>query len=160
MKLGNGFAPVPRMLEKGVNVCLGTDGAASNNSLNMFHEMNILSLIHKGVEKKADSMSAKTVLKIATINGAKALGIDDKVGSIEEGKKADLAIINLNELSMIPHNNIIASLVYSANGTEVDTVLVGGRVVMENRKILTFDEEDIKNKCQEICVRVNKELGR
>ena len=160
MKLGNGFAPVEKMLEKGVNVCLGTDGAASNNSLNFFHEMNILSLIHKGVEKKADAMSAKTVLKIATINGAKALGIDSKVGSISEGKKADLAILDSTALSLTPHNNLIGSLVYSANGTEVETVLINGQIVMENKQILTFNEDEVKAKCEEISKRVLKELGR
>lgn len=143
MKLGNGFAPVPKMLEKGINVCIGTDGAASNNSLNLFHEMNLLTLVHKGVSKEAQCISAKEAIQIATINGAKALCLEDKIGAIEEGKKADLAIINLKTPSFMPKNNLIAGLSYSANGSEVETVIIDGKITMENRQVLTMDEERI-----------------
>lgn len=143
MKLGNGFAPVPKMLEKGINVCIGTDGAASNNSLNIFREMNLLTLIHKGVSKVAQCISAKEAIQIATINGAKALCLDDKIGSIEVGKKADLAIINLKTPSFMPKNNLIAGLSYSANGSEVETVIIDGKITMEQRQVLTMDEERI-----------------
>ena len=141
MKLGNGFAPVPEMLEKGINVCIGTDGAASNNSLNLFHEMSLLALIHKGVAKTPQCISAKETIRIATINGAKALGLEKEIGSIEEGKKADIAILNLNTPSLTPRNNLIAGLSYSANGSEVETVIIDGKITMEERKILTMDEE-------------------
>lgn len=154
MKLGNGFAPVPRMLEKGINVCLGTDGAASNNSLNMFHELSLLTLIHKGVGKTPQCISAKEGFRIATINGAKALGMEKEIGSIEVGKKADLAILNLNTPSLTPRNNLIAGLSYSANGSEVDTVIIDGQITMENRKLLTIDEELVYRKIQEIIVRM------
>lgn len=143
MKLGNGFAPVAKMLEKGINVCLGTDGAASNNSLNMFHEMNLLALIHKGTAKVPQCVSAKEAIQIATINGAKALGLGDQIGSIEAGKKADLAIINLRTPSFMPKNNLIAGLAYSANGSEVETVIIDGKITMENHNVLTMDEERI-----------------
>lgn len=87
MKLGNGFAPIGKMVEMGVNVCLGTDGAASNNSLNMFRELGLLTLIHKGVNKTPQCISAREGFRIATINGAKALGLEEEAGSIEAGKK-------------------------------------------------------------------------
>ena len=140
MKLGNGFAPVPGMLEKGINVCIGTDGAASNNSLNLFHEMSLLALIHKGVKRTPQCISAGETIRIATINGARALGLEKEIGSLEEGKKADIAILNLNTPSLTPRNNLIAGLSYSANGSEVETVIIDGKITMENRKILTMDE--------------------
>ncbi len=154
MKLGNGFAPVPAMLEAGVNVCLGTDGAASNNSLNMFHELSLLTLIHKGVNKTPQCVSAREGFRIATMNGAKALGLEQEIGSIEVGKKADLAILNLNTPSLTPRNNLIAGLSYSANGSEVETVIIDGKVTMENRKILTMDEELVYQKVNEIIERM------
>ena len=143
MKLGNGFAPVPEMLEKGINVCIGTDGAASNNSLNLIHEMSLVTLIHKGTHRSPLSVSAADAFKFATINGAKGLGLEKEVGSIEEGKKADLAILNMKTASMWPANNALAALSYSANGSEVETVIINGEITMENRKILTMDEEKI-----------------
>ncbi len=142
MKLGNGFAPVKKLLDAGVNVCLGTDGAASNNSLNMFHEMSLLALIHKGMYRNPQCVSARDTFRIATINGAKALGLENEIGSIEVGKKADLAILDLNNPSLMPANNLIAGLSYSANGSEVDTVIIDGKITMEGRKILTMDEQE------------------
>ncbi|MBQ2936063.1 MAG: amidohydrolase [Lachnospiraceae bacterium] len=154
MKLGNGFAPVDKMLGAGVNVCLGTDGAASNNSLNMFHELSLLTLIHKGVNKTPQCVSAREGFRIATINGAKALGLEKEIGSIEVGKKADLAILNLNTPSLTPRNNLIAGLSYSANGSEVETVIIDGKITMENRKVLTMDEELVYKKVNDIIVRM------
>lgn len=154
MKLGNGFAPVPGMMEKGINVCLGTDGAASNNALNLFHELSLLTLIHKGNGETAQCISAKEGFRIATINGAKALGLEDKVGTIEVGKKADLAILNLNTPSLTPRNNLIAGLCYSANGSEVETVIVNGKITMEQRNVLTMDEEKIYFEIERICKRL------
>ena len=154
MKLGNGFAPIGKMMEMGVNVCLGTDGAASNNSLNMFRELGLLTLIHKGVNKTPQCISAREGFRIATINGAKALGLEEETGSIEAGKKADLAILDLNTPSLTPRNNLIAGLSYSANGSEVETVIIDGKIVMENRKVLTMDEELVYKKINEIIVRM------
>lgn len=154
MKLGNGFAPVAAMLEKGINVCLGTDGAASNNSLNLFHELSLLTLIHKGVNKTPQCVSAREGFRIATINGARALGLEREIGSIEAGKKADLAILNLNTPSLTPRNNLIAGLSYSANGSEVETVIIDGKITMEDRKILTIDEELVYKKINEIISRM------
>ena len=154
MKLGNGFAPVQKMLDAGINVCLGTDGAASNNSLNMFHELSLLTLIHKGTAKTPQCISAAEGVKIATINGAKALGLENEIGSIEVGKKADLAILDLNNPSLQPKNNLIAGLCYSANGSEVDTVIIDGRITMENRKVLTMDEALVYEKVNAIIKRM------
>ena len=154
MKLGNGFAPIAKMLDKGVNVCLGTDGAASNNCLNMFHELSLLTLIHKGTGKTPQCVSAKEGFRIATINGAKALGLEKEIGSVEAGKKADLVILDLNTPSLTPRNNLIAGLSYSANGSEVDTVIINGQVTMENRKILTVDEKLVYAKIQDIIIRM------
>lgn len=154
MKLGNGFAPIPAMLEAGVNVCLGTDGAASNNSLNMFHELSLLTLIHKGVGCTAQCISAKDGFKIATVNGARALRMEDTIGSIEIGKKADLAILNLKNPSLQPNNNLIAGLSYSANGSEVETVMIDGVVTMRNRQVLTMDEERVYYEINRIISRM------
>lgn len=154
MKLGNGFAPVPEMLEKGINVCIGTDGAASNNSLNLFHEMSLLALIHKGVKKTPQCISAAQNFRIATINGAKALGLSEEIGSLEVGKKADIAILNLNTSSLTPRNNLLAGLSYSANGSEVETVIIDGKITMENRRVLTMDEEVVYEKVNAIITRM------
>lgn len=154
MKLGNGFAPVPEMLEKGINVCIGTDGAASNNSLNMFHEMNLMALIHKGTHKTPQCVSADEIFKMATINGAKALSLDNEIGTLEIGKKADIAILDLNTPSLMPKNNLIAGLSYSANGSEVETVIIDGKITMRDRKVLTMDENLVYAKVNEIIKRM------
>ena len=154
MKLGNGFAPVPEMMAAGVNVCLGTDGAASNNSQNMFREMGFLSMIHKGTHKTPQCISAKEVFKIATINGAKALQLGDKTGSIEVGKKADLAVLRLDVPSMMPNNNLFAALCYSANGSEVESVIINGQLVMEKGEVKTIDEERVYFEIRQMCERL------
>ncbi len=140
-KLGNGVAPVRKLLKAGVNVCLGSAGAASNNAQNMFREMSFEALIHKAVNDTPQCVGADEVFRMATINGAKALQLGDVTGSIEKGKKADLAILRLDVPSMMPNNNLLAALSYSANGSEVDTVIIDGKVVMEKRELKTIDEE-------------------
>ena len=156
MKLGNGFAPIPEMLEKGINVCLGTDGAASNNSLNLIHEMSLLALIHKGTHRASQCVSAAEVFRIATLNGARALGMEQQIGSIEAGKKADIAILDLKTPSMWPNNNPIAALSYSANGSEVDSMIINGELTMEHQSVLTMDEERILFENQKIMKRMGK----
>lgn len=142
-KLGNGFAPVIELAEAGCNVALGTDGTASNNTLNMFREMGILTMIQKGIHKSPTAAPAKFCLETATINGAKGLGMKDKLGVIKEGAKADLAFVDLNEVSLFPNNDIITSLVYSANGSEVKDLMINGEFVMKNRELLTIDKEEV-----------------
>ncbi len=152
MKLGNGFAPVPELMAAGVNVCLGTDGAASNNAQNMFREMSHLSLIHKGTHKTPQCVGAKEVFLAATANGAKALGLN--TGSIEVGRKADLAVLRLDCASMMPNNDLLAALSYSADGSEVDTVIIDGKIVMQGRELKTIDEEKVYAKIREMCKRL------
>ena len=143
MKLGNGFAPIPKMMAAGINVCIGTDGAASNNSLNLIHEMSLLALVHKGLNHDPECVSANKIFDFATINGATALGLQDKIGSIEVGKKADIVLINTHNPQLWPTNNLISALSYSANGSEVDTVIINGKITMKHREVLTLDEEKI-----------------
>ena len=152
MKLGNGFAPVPEMVAAGINVCLGTDGAASNNAQNMFREMGLLALIHKGTHGTPQCISADEVLDMATRNGAKALGLN--TGSIEVGRKADLALLDLGAPSLTPLNNPVAALAYSANGSEVTDVIIDGRPVMRDRKLTTIDEERVRSEIARICERL------
>ena len=152
MKLGNGFAPVPELVEAGVNVCLGTDGATSNNAQNMFRELALLTLIHKGTHDTPQCISADAALGMATVNAARALGLS--TGAIEVGKKADLALLDLNAASLTPLNNPVAALSYSANGSEVSTVIIDGKIVMRNRELLTVDEERVRHQIGRICSRL------
>ncbi|MBQ7541225.1 MAG: amidohydrolase [Clostridia bacterium] len=152
LKLGNGFAPVPELLEAGVNVALGTDGAASNNALNMFHEMNLLALIHKGTHMDAVSVSSLEAFTAATRGGARAL--DLPIGEIAVGKKADVVLLDLSCPQMNPQTNLLSSLVYSANGSEVDTVIVNGRVLLDRRALMTIDEERVRYENRKIFERI------
>ncbi len=152
MKLGNGFAPVPEMMDAGINVCLGTDGAASNNAQNMFREMGFLAMIHKGTHATPQCVGAAEVFRAATINGADALGLN--TGAIETGRLADLAILRLDVPSMMPANNPLSALCYSANGSEVDTVIIDGRIVMEGGELKTIDEERVYSEIRSMCGRL------
>ena len=148
-KLGNGFAPVTEFEEAGVNVTIGTDGVCSNNSLNLFREMGLLSTIHKGVRRDSTKAPAKSVVRMATANAALALGRAD-LGVIRDGAAADLAFLNLSCPSMIPQNNLIASLCYSANGSEVESVMIAGRWVMRNRRFPGIDEERVRREVEDM----------
>lgn len=154
-KLGNGFAPAEEMKNAGINLCIGTDGTSSNNTLNMFREMGFLSLIHKGLKKDSTVMSAVDVIDAATINGAKALGAKDELGAIAEGAKADIIFVDLKSPSLFPNNNIVSSLCYSANGSEVTDVMVDGELVMKNRELLTIDYDRV---CYEVNAIADKYL--
>jgi len=143
LKLGNGFARVEDMIKKGVNVCLGTDGSASNNNLNMFEEINLAALVNKALKGDTTSIPATTAVKMATINGAKALGLDKEVGTLEVGKKADIIIIDLNKPHFYPRYNLISSLAYSAQASDVETVIVDGNILMENYELKTVDIEKV-----------------
>jgi len=150
MKLASGIMPLPEMLELGVNISLGTDGVCSNNNLDMFEEMKITALLHKVNKLDPRVADAQTVLDMATINGAKALGLENEIGSLEKGKKADLVILDFEKSHLIPQHNLISHLVYSANGSDVDTVFVNGKMIMENRKIKKINEEKVFNKIKKI----------
>lgn len=142
MKLGSGFAPIPRMLELGINVALGTDGAASNNNLNMFEEMHLASVIHNGYTLDPVIMKPETVLSMATLNGASVQGRPD-TGSLEVGKKADIVAVNLDAPHMKPSLNLMALLVYSAQGSDVTMTMVDGKILYEDGEYRTLDKEKI-----------------
>ena len=154
LKLSNGIAPVKKLLAAGVNVALGTDGAASNNSLNMIRELGYLCLLHKGKEEDAECVPAAQGLHIATMGGAKALGLADEIGSIEAGKKADLAILSLNHSHFTPRSNLLAALCYGAQGNEVETVFVDGEILLESSNLTKIDEERVRWEAQKIAERV------
>ncbi len=159
MKLASGAAPVPDMLAAGVTVGLGTDGCASNNNLDMFQEMDTAAKFHKVVRLDPTIMDAKTVVGIATKGGAKVLGMDKLVGSLKPGMKADIIIINLNKPHLIPLYNEYSHIVYAANGADVDTVLINGKVVMNNRMLLTINENDIISMVEESALKIKTMLG-
>ncbi|MBI5253549.1 MAG: amidohydrolase [Euryarchaeota archaeon] len=140
MKLASGVARVPDFLEKGIVVSLGTDGAASNNSLDMFDDLKICALVHKLHNRNPSLVPAEKVLEFATINGAKALGMEKEIGSIEVGKRADVILVDLNKPHLTPLSNPVSHLVYSAVGSDVDTVIVDGKVVMQGRQVKTLNE--------------------
>ena len=149
MKLGLGAAKVKALRSLGVNVCLGTDGPASNNTLDMFETMKVAALLQKHACRDPTALSAYEVLKMATVNGAKALGIADVAGSLEVGKKADIILIDLNKPHLKPLHDIFASIVYSARGSDVDTVIVDGKILMEKRQITTINEVSVIKKAEE-----------
>lgn len=142
MKLGSGFAPIPRMVEKGINVALGTDGAASNNNLYFMEEIHLASIIHNGYTHDPLVMNPSTVLRMATINGAKAQGRED-TGSLVVGKKADIVAIDATKPHMVPNLNTEALLVYSAQGSDVVMTMVDGRILYENGEFKTIDAERV-----------------
>ena len=143
MKLASGIAPIPEMLDMGVTVGIGTDGCASNNNLDLFSEMDMAAKLHKVKTLDPTVMDAPTVLKMATIEGAGALGISHITGSLETGKKADIIIIDTNKPHLTPMYNPYSNLIYSAGGSDVIHSIINGQVVMENRKLLTIDVDEI-----------------
>jgi 5-methylthioadenosine/S-adenosylhomocysteine deaminase len=160
MKLASGVAPVPDMLKAGITVGLGTDGCASNNNLDMIKEMSTAAKLHKVARLDPTVMNAQTVVRMATIEGASALGMDKITGSLEVGKKADIIIIGLNESHLTPLYNEYSHLVYAMSGADVDTVLINGKIVMENRKLLTINETEVMQKVREIAVNIKNSLRK
>lgn len=152
LKLASGVSSTPRLLKKGVTVSLGTDSSCSNNSSDMFEVMKVAALLHKGVSRDPTALSAAQVLRMATINGAEALGWDREIGSIESGKKADLVIVDFKKPHLTPVYNETSHLVYSVKNADVDTVIVNGEIVMEDREIKTVNVDEVmelveKTKC-------------
>ena len=154
LKLGSGIPRVARMLERGVNVSCATDGAASNNNLSMMEEMTLTALLQKGVNCDPALIPAKTALRIATINGAKALGMSDITGSIEAGKQADLIIINTDGVRYCPRVNLLNHLVYSGSDSDVSLTMVGGNIIYENGSITFGDIEEIKAKAAQYAAKL------
>lgn len=155
LKLGCGIANINEMIENNINVSLGTDGQGSGSNLDLFETMKFTALLQKGIQENAVSMPAYEVLKMATINGAKALNLEDKIGSLQEGKIADIIILNLNDVVTNPVNDIVSDIVYNAKGTNVETTIINGNILMESRKIKK-DEKEVFEKCRKIMERIRK----
>jgi len=143
LKLASGFCPVAELQQRGINVCLGTDGAASNNDHDMFAEMKSAALLAKGYSGNASACDAKQTVKMATLNGAKALGLGDLIGSVEVGKQADLIAVDLSRLNTQPVYDPIAQLVYAVNSQQVSHVWIGGICQMSDYRLLNLDEDAI-----------------
>jgi 5-methylthioadenosine/S-adenosylhomocysteine deaminase len=133
----------PEMVAKGVTVALGCDGAANNNKLDMIEEMRIAATIHKEIRMDPKIMSKETALRMATVNGAQAIGLEDQIGSLTIGKRADIVIVDLRKPHLIPIFDPISNLVYASNGQDVSTVIIDGEIIMENRVVTTLNENEI-----------------
>ncbi|HEY0406498.1 MAG TPA: amidohydrolase family protein, partial [Pyrinomonadaceae bacterium] len=144
MKLASGVAPVPRMIAEDMRLGLGTDGAASNNDLNMWEEMDTAAKLHKVFARDPKVVSALQAFELATIRGARALHMEREIGSLETGKRADFVIVDLNDLNQTPLYNIYSHLIYATKAADVRSVVIEGRVLMRDRRLLTLDENDIK----------------
>jgi len=144
LKLASGIADIPRYQKAGLNVALGTDGASSNNSLNMFKEMTVCSFAQKVHAMDPTVLPAEEILRMATINGARALHWDNEIGTLEVGKKADMILIDIDKPHFAPWNNPVSDLVYAAQGGDVKTTIVNGKILMQNYQVLTLDVERIQ----------------
>jgi len=158
-KLGNGVARVKDYLKAGINIGLGTDDAPCNNNNDMFEVMKYASLFQKAVHTDASLLQSRQILEMATINGARALGMEDQIGSLQPGKKADIILINTRTPALTPvflgeNFNVFAHLVFAAHGDNVDTVIIDGKMVMEHREMLTVDEEEVIDEATRAANRV------
>lgn len=158
MKLASGVAPVPEMLRTGLRLGLGTDGAASNNDLNVWEEMDTAAKLHKVFSRDPKAVNAEEALMLATIGGARALHLEKEIGSLEAGKRADLLLVDLDELNQTPLYNIYSALVYATKASDVRSVMIEGRFVMRNRKLLTLDEAAIKRRAQVYREQISRSL--
>ena len=150
MKLASGIAPVSKLIENGICVSIGTDGASSNNNLDLIEELKTASLLQKVSTLDPKVLDSEESIRMATIKGAEALGLDDEIGTIEVGKKADIILIDTAAANMTPDSSSLSSnVVYSANGSNVDTTICNGKILMENKKLTTLDEEEIYAKARQ-----------
>ncbi len=157
LKLASGFCPAQQLLDAGVNVALGTDGTASNNDLDMLGEMRTAALLAKAVHQDASALPAQQALRMATINGARALGIADQTGSIENGKWADLCAIDLNTLETSPNYETVSLIVYAASRSQISDVWVAGQQLLKNRELTTLDKDEILDKSRQWQTRIQEE---
>jgi 5-methylthioadenosine/S-adenosylhomocysteine deaminase len=160
MMIASGVSPVPEMRAAGIAVGLGTDGpAGSNNDLDLMEEIDLAAKLAKISKLNPLALNAKAVVEMATIDGARALHMDKEIGSLEAGKKADLVLISLREPNAVPMYDVYAQIAYSLKASDVDTVVIGGRVVMRDRKLLSVDEPGVLEKAREYGESVKKSLG-
>jgi 5-methylthioadenosine/S-adenosylhomocysteine deaminase len=160
MKLASGTAKVPEMRAAKIAVGLGTDGAASNNDLDMFEAMRQAALLHKLTTGDPRTLPAKDVLAMATIEGARALKMDDRIGSLEPGKRADLILVSMDGARQTPMYDPVSHLVYVARGSDVRTTIVNGRILMHDRKMLTLKEDDVIREANQLAARVRAAVGK
>lgn len=151
MKLASGIAPVRKMLDAGINVAIGTDGASSNNDLDMWEEMRTASLLQKVSTMDPCAIPAYTALQMATVNGAKAIGREGELGILAAGAFADILLVDIEKAHLYPHTNLISELVYSTHASDVDTVIVNGKIVVRNRKCLSMN-------AAEVCATAQKQI--
>ena len=150
MKLASGIAPVSKLIENDICVSIGTDGASSNNNLDLIEELKTASLLQKVSTLNPNVLNSHEAIAMGTIKGAEALGLDDEIGSIEIGKKADIILIDTNSANMVPDSSTLTSnIIYSANGSNVDTTICNGKILMENKKLTVLDEQEIYDKARE-----------
>jgi 5-methylthioadenosine/S-adenosylhomocysteine deaminase len=158
MKLASGISPVAKLIDNGICVSIGTDGASSNNNLDLIEELKTASLLQKVSTLDPKVLNSDEAIEMATIKGAEALGLGDEIGSIEVGKKADIILIDTNCANMVPDSSSLSSnVIYSANGSNVDTTICNGKVLMENKKLTTLDEDEIYAKAKK-AIKELKEL--
>ena len=153
-KLSSGICDVTKLRKNGLNVGLGTDGIGSTTTLDMFEEMKTAAYLQKINTMEPTSIKAYDLLKMATIEGARVLGLEDEIGTIEVGKKADIILINRNKTHLYPENDICTNLVYSANGADVDTVIIDGKLVMQKRKLISINEKQVKKNVAKVVKRL------
>ena len=156
-KLASGICRIPDMQKAGVNIGLGTDGAPCNNTCDLLQEMKLAGIIHKALSYDPTAVPAESVVEMATINGAKALGLEDRIGSLEVGKKADFVAIDARRIQLQPWFNPVSGVVYTATGRDVDVVVVDGKMLVRNGQLLTMDEgeivEEAKKRSREVVER-------
>jgi len=158
-KLASGIAPVPAMLAAGVNVSLGTDAGTCNNTYDLIREMRWASVLHKVKHLDPTIVPCETVLEMATINGAKAMGLEDEIGSLEVGKRADFVALDMDKPHLVPAPDPVSALVFAANGSDVDTVVIDGQIVVRGREVLTMDEERILAEARERAEKLYHRVG-
>ena len=157
--LGSGIAPLPRLRDAGVTVAIGTDDANCNDSVNLFADMKFLALLHRGLTRDPTVLSPGCVLEMATIDGARALGLDDRVGSLEVGKRADVIVTRLDRPQTTPAHDVVATLLFQAYGSEVDTVLVDGQLLLEKGQLARADEDEVCRDAQQRSQRLAARAG-
>ncbi len=159
MKSAMNYAKIPQMLDKGIKVGLGTDGGPCNNTYDMFLEMRVAALLHKDRTQDPKVLPAEKALEMATIQAAEVLGLDEEIGSLEVGKKADFIILNMQQAHLTPSLNPVSTVVYAASGSDVDMVIVDGKEVVKHGKVLTIDEKEILKEVRAIAPRLVKNIG-
>ena len=153
-KLSSGICDVVKLRKNGINIGLGTDGIGSTTTIDMFEEMKTAAYLQKVNTMQPSSILAYDILKMATIEGAKVLGMEDEIGTLEPGKKADMIFIKTDKLHLCPENDVCANLVYSANGADVESVMIDGKIIMQNRKMVNLDEKEVIRQVKKIAKRL------